>query len=194
MNTTIHYTSHADKAHKWLTCTLPSMIAAALRAAKAPPAFALRAWLARFGLPAEKAGAGVPQQRLATLHQAARQGLYVAEFGPKDEVREVATPLVAGDKVTLIDGGDCEDWAAVLAAVAMLWGAPVRIVSSGTPEDHFLHAYAEIGGDLGRFFTLDPKGSQAGAAFDFRSERNPVRRWWTWRVDRHSLVIDEVQP
>lgn len=187
MSATIRYLSHADKAEKWPNATLPAIILSAREAVVAGQASpALYSWLSRKGLVPQRRVLPLLTEVIARLHNAARGGRYVEEIGPKDHVQAVER--------TLHQGGDCEDWAAVLVAVALLWGAPVRIVTSGEPHDHFLHVYAEIRDHAGIWHTLDPKGSPEGVAFDFRSERNPVRRWWSFGGTDHELTINEVRP
>lgn len=187
MSATVHYLSHADKAHKWPNQTLPHIVLAARDAARGGQASpALFSWLSRMALVTERRALPLTGEVIARLHNAARRGRYVAELGPYDQVQAV-------DK-TLAHGGDCEDWAAVLLAVALVWGAPVRIVTSGDTRDNFMHVYVEMQDHAGVWRTLDPKGSQLGAAFDFRSERNPVRRWWTFAGNDEQLTIDEVSP
>lgn len=186
MSATIHYLNHADKAAKWPNVTLPAIILSArdaIAGGQANPA--LYSWLSRMGLVAQKRALPMQGIVLGKLHNAARSGRYIEEIGPRDEVQSVED--------TLHHGGDCEDWAAVLAAVAMLWGANVRLVTSGDEADNFLHVYVEMQDHAGVWHTLDPKGSQEGVAFDFRSEQNPVRRRWQWRGNDSSLEVNEVR-
>ena len=187
MSATIHYLNHADKAAKWPSQTLPEIILQAREAVAGGNANpALYSWLSRMGLVPQKRALPMRAEVLGKLHNAARGGRYVEEIGPRDHVQEVER--------TLKLGGDCEDWAAVLVAVALLWGCPVRIVTSGEPADNFLHVYVEMRDAAGVWHTLDPKGSPEGVAFDFRSEKNPVRRWWIWRADNSQLEVTEVRP
>lgn len=187
MSATIHYLSHADKAHKWPNQTLPEIVLQALDAVAGGNANpALYSWLSRVGLVPQRRVLPLRAEILGKLHNAARGGRYVEEIGPRDHVQDV--------EHTLKGGGDCEDWAAVLCAVALLWGAPVRLVTSGEEADNFLHVYVEMRDAAGIWHTLDPKGSPEGVAFDFRSERYPVRRWWSFSGNTHELTINEVRP
>jgi hypothetical protein len=187
VSATINYLNLADKAQKWPNATLPEIILSARDAVAGGQANpALFSWLSRMGLVPQKRVLPLQTMTLAKLHNAARAGRYVEEIGPRDEVQAV--------EKTLSHGGDCEDWAAVLVAVALLWGANVRIVTSGAEIDNFYHVYAEIQDSGGVWHTLDPKGCPEGAAFDFRSEQYPVRRWWIWRGNNSELIVDEVRP
>lgn len=144
---TVHYASLEDKARRYVAETIPEIFAQAQAAMG-------RRWFA--------------VTTAQELHETLRRGLYLPEQGPKDEVRPVAQ--------TLVQGGDCEDWAAVQLAEFSHMGLPVRLVTAGSPEDNFEHAYVEVEVN-GRWLPSDPKGSQQGRALGVRSTHTVIRRW-----------------
>lgn len=158
----VEYASHADKAWKYVHRTLPAVVGEFLRAR---------------GL--RLAGSGADAR---DLHRWAQAGRYVDDPGPRDEIRPVAQ--------TLREGGDCEDWAAVLLAALHQAGRPARIVTAGDARDNFLHIYVETLQD-GRWQPMDPKGSQSGRAFGSDLHGYPILRYWTW--DDHGGV-HEIRP
>ena len=109
---------------------------------------------------------------LQEIHEYVRTGRYVREYGPRDEVFPPAH--------ILLNGGDCEDWAAYQLAIAWGRGVPARIVTAGDGRDNFQHTYVEWL-DQGEWTATNPKGSQEGM---------PYRRHSDWRVKRRWQLID----
>lgn len=157
---TVAYDSYEHKAKAYFDQTLPAIFRAAFE-----PTYesqkALDRWMR------EEVTASRKSFQLRELHEAARAGKYVAENLPQDEIRTMLQ--------TLRMGGDCEDYAAVLLAGCRLMGVKAKLVTSGDSQDNFLHVFVTANG-----YILDPKGSQAGADFNKRSENNPVVRVWDW--------------
>lgn len=110
----------------------------------------------------------VPARDLVKLHEWARGGRYIDEPFPHDCIPPV--------EQTISRGGDCEDWAAVQLAAAMVWGIPARLVTAGDSEDAFKHVYVEFY-DGAQWIPSDPKGSQAGRDFGRHSEW-PIHQVW----------------
>lgn len=158
MNATVNYANIADKQRLYVAATIPLIFAQALAA------------------PVVFAGAKVTP---AQLHEWIRAKAYVAEDGPQDEVRDVPA--------TLTNGGDCEDWAAVIGAYAQQNGWPWRIVTAGDDLDNFQHVYAEVF-SAGRWIPMDPKGSQRGLDYGSRGDF-PVRRTWSLDVSRQPREV-----
>jgi len=157
---TVRYQSLADKATRYVNETLPAIFAAA----EDGPNFGNGAGtLALFRL-IERV------RNLEQLHAAIRGGRYVDETGPKDDVQDLAD--------TLANGGDCEDWAAVLVAACRLLGIRCCVTTSGQAWDNFLHVYVTAQDRDGAWYVLDPKGSGLGADFNKHSENYPIRRHW----------------
>lgn len=166
---TICYSSFRDKRQRYQEQTLPVVLAEAHE----PLTATARAFFAQavgIGAPSNH-----PVDRLRNLHDTVRAAAYVAE-------RDGSGELVNCDQVrsihdTIVNGGDCEDWAAVLLRGCKLVGVPAYIVTSGEHHDPFMHvSVAAIVAD--RLYLLDPKGDQQGAPFNVRSERYPERRYW----------------
>ncbi len=175
------YTSNTDKARKYVEQTIPEIFWAATSAARkksesrhfAKVHHVLVMWLGHIGLGEVLRGlVPVADLHLAQLHEAVRGRKYLAEDeseGAQDCVQDVGQ--------TLVYGGDCEDYAAVLLAAC--WALGVRsavLVTAGSRQDHFEHVRVEV--LLGRWFVLDPKGDQQGAPFDVADgEFEVIRRW-----------------
>lgn len=166
----ICYASFPDKALKYVAQTLPAVYAAA---GDAPSDPVFDNWFHRNIAPRSMATA---LQRLQQLHRAVRNGRYVEELDASG--RDVPCDAVRTLRETLLHGGDCEDWAAVLLAGAGMIGVRAWLVTSGETHDNYLHicAAAEVGNTL---LLLDPKGDSYGAPFNVRSETYGVRRYWT---------------
>lgn len=164
---TICYSSFEDKRQRYQAQTLPAVLAEAHE----PLTATSRAFYA------VALGVGQHVDRLRNLHDTVRAARYIAE-------RDVSGDLANCDQVrsihdTIVNGGDCEDWAAVLLRGCKLIGVPAYIVTSGEHHDPFMHvSVAAVVAD--RLYLLDPKGDQQGAPFNVRSERYPERRFWMW--------------
>ncbi len=162
MNTapTVCYLSLADKARRYVAETIPLVFAQAVNG---------------------MAASVTPAPSLAAIHDTIRRGVYVKEDGPCDEVRPVTQ--------TLADGGDCEDWAAVLLSWLMAAGVAALLVTAGDKDDNFRHVYVLAADNTG-WHVLDPKGSQKGLPFG-READFAVRRYWQMQA---GLVVEVSLP
>ena len=164
--TTICYASFPDKRQRYQAQTLPVILAEASE----PLTVAAREFLAR------ALGNGAVVDRLRSLHDTVRAARYIDERDASGDLSNC--DHVRGIHETVTQGGDCEDWAAVLLRGCKLIGVPAYAVTSGEHHDPFMHvSVAAIVGN--QLYLLDPKGDQQGAPFNVRSERYPVRRFWT---------------
>lgn len=164
------YSSFADKRTRYVAETIPDIFRSAYHP-EPGSAGVFRRWFDRVRLPGI-----LPISNMKRVHDALRGMRYVGETDANgnpsacDEVREMF--------VTLTDGGDCEDFAAVQLAAAEALGLSAYLETMGEPHDNFLHAdvLIVVGNDT---YVSNPKGSQRGA--DFGAQINPysVRRFWT---------------
>ncbi len=109
------------------------------------------------------------------LHELARAGryYYIAE----------ACDRVNPPEQTIVGGGDCDQWAVVLATSAYLLGYPeANLVTAGNHSDPYQHVYIEIIGTAGAWI-LDPKGDQRGEEFDQTAPAPFVQRFRIYKAD-----------
>jgi hypothetical protein len=125
-------------------------------------------WLYARGI--ERVGLGVGQLR--ALHDAARGGRYVS---PAQWNCDPEQPVAQ----TILEGGDCDQWGAVLLAALATMGYQSELVTFGTGADPFEHV-AVAGLWAGAWYLLDAKGDQAGLAFDTADPTKPVVQAWGW--------------
>lgn len=145
---TVRYGSLADKQRRYVSETIPAIFAQAGEIARERQFWAV--------------GGESPQQ----VHEQIRALRYEGEQGPQDEVENLGSG----------DAGDCEDYAALMLAEYGRRGWPVRLVTTGSLEDNFEHAFVEVM-DNGVWRYSDPKGSQSGKEFGGRDSRSVTRRW-----------------
>lgn len=155
MSVCVPYASYAHKRQAYLAQTLPAVRAAALAGVEAVRRHVKPGW------------------SIKQLHEWARAGLYVGEDGPIDCVRDVA--------LTIERGGDCEDWAAVLLAGAIVLDVPARIVTAGDDRDPHRHVYVEFFDPASGWVPSNPKGSQYGQSLG----ESPM----FGRYDRHAGTV-----
>jgi hypothetical protein len=143
------YQDHDHKRETFARVTVPSIFAAA-RAGVAEPA--LHEWLNFHGV----LGAPRGLSQLRALHETARGSRYVP--GPRgcDSILDVST--------VIDQGGDCDNWAAVLLAAAAAMGYPARLHAFGTARDPHEHVAVAVFW-AGAWRYLDAKGDQEGEEF-----------------------------
>lgn len=174
----ICYVSFADKRAKYPSKVIPHLYGLAQVQAHSPE---VMAFLTANGLPSSPAGLLVDGQwlfqsgLLEALHEKVRAFPYVRKNIPCDAPQSLAA--------TLRDGGDCEDYSVLIAAVLSTWGASWRFVTAGDETDPYRHIWVQVlgaGQPGGQWYDLDPKGSQKGLPFDVgvSEEKYPVRRYW----------------
>lgn len=152
------YKSYADKRERWPRVTLPAIFAAARHAFNdVGERNALRRWMQGHGISTAE-----------QLHEAARKGRYVPTPDPLrhcDPIQPV--------NFTARHGGDCDQWAAVLlAGLRCLGFENMFLVATGDETDPYRHACAVVE-HRGRYYRLDPKADQQGAAFNERADDYP---------------------
>lgn len=181
----VFFTSYAQKQSAWPRFVLPQIIRRANEAAQGQDWFTLADWLAARGCNPQPGQA--TNAILASLHEAARQGRYKDDPEGFDVVYPVATRRALGRQgvyypPTIQDGGDCDDWTAVILAALLRFQLPARIITCGTGQDAFAHVYPRARLADGTWRTLDAKGSQRGLDYDFAPPRSmfPIRQAWAW--------------
>lgn len=112
--------------------------------------------------------------QLAALHEAARAGKYRKAAQPCDTLQPV--------EVTLEQGAPCSGWACVVGAALTALGYAWRLATAGDELDPYRHVYVQAF-YAGKWYTLDPKGSQKGQAFNVNKapEVYPVTAKWRAR-------------
>lgn len=145
----ICYLSFDDKLHVFPRVTVPMIFAAAAEGTNSP---ALLEWLDQGGV----LDAPVGLVQLRALHQLARSGRYVP--GPRgcDQILDTSTVIE--------EGGDCDNWAAVVLAALRTLGYPSRLSAFGDALDPHEHVTAAAWfGGAWRY--LDAKPDQGGSDF-----------------------------
>lgn len=155
----ICYASAADKRERFPRETIPAIF----RAAAAVPTFTLADWLGQVAM----MGPGVEQLR--AVHDLARAGRYRTPAALTCDPQQPA-------RDTILHGGDCDQWAAVLLAGLKYLGYTARLVTFGDRTDPYQHVAVDVEHN-GRVFILDPKGSQAGAPFNVAPPHPIAARW-----------------
>lgn len=158
------YSTPQDKAALFPAVVIPGIFAAARAGANDP---VLRAWLENVGL--DTTPRGLPQ--LLLLHALARAGTYRPAVphncDPQQPVAE-----------TILHGGDCDQWAAVVLAALLVLGYPGRVITFGDDADRFRHVATAARFD-GTWFFLDPKGDAAGLDFGLIDGSYPHYEAWS---------------
>ncbi len=109
------------------------------------------------------------------LHELARRGRYVYYREACDRINP--------PEQTIVGGGDCDQWAVVIATAAYMMGFPaVYLVTAGDSVDPYQHVYTEVHGTDG-VWTLDPKGDQEGQPFDYSPGAPMVQRFRIYEAD-----------
>lgn len=169
--TAICYNSDAHKAQRFNAETLPAIaqqIAATLDDKREREH--LKLWL---GFNKVISGSRGPAM-LSRLHQAARAGVY--KSNPQAHCDTVQTV-----RKTITDGGDCDQWAAVIIAALWLTGSTraylVSVGSIADPVKHVATAASLNGTDL---YYFDPKPNQDGTAFNQRADSFEFMRWYQY--------------
>lgn len=158
------YTTAADKAARFPAVVIPALLA---QAQAERDDGTLLWWLRDGGILAMPEG---PAQ-LEALHDLARQGLYRSPLQMQcDPYQHVAD--------TILYGGDCDQWAAVVMAALAALGYTFGLYTFGnTFSDEFQHVAP--GAEFGvRWYLLDAKGDQAGLPFDTADPTYTARRLW----------------
>lgn len=192
------FTSYQQKRTAWPRFVLPQIIARANEAAQGDDWQALAQWLAARGC--NPAANQIGNVKLAALHNAARQGTYKDDPPGFDVVYPVALTRALGRQgiyypATIDQGGDCDDWTAVILAALLAWQMPARIITVGNEQDPFQHVYPRARAADGLYRTLDAKGSQKGLDYDQQPPRSmfPVRQAWAWHWNKaHSPARLEI--
>ena len=114
-------------------------------------------------------------EALRRLHDLARQGRY---FYILEQCDRINPP-----EQTIVGGGDCDQWAVVIATAAYMMGYPAAyLVAAGDQADPFQHVYTEVEGTAG-VWILDPKGDQAGEDFNVTQPAALVSRYLIFKAD-----------
>ncbi len=159
------YTSQADKRRRYPVETVPAILAAAQRGARdLDQRRALVAWMQANNANTAEA-----------LHDAARAGTYrQSDRDECDPIQEVSE--------TIANGGDCDQWAAVImAGLRVLGFARVYLVTAGDEADPYRHAAVEFFAG-GRMWLCDPKADQTGHPFNTRADMPHYPRRQHWRL------------
>lgn len=153
----ICFATRAGKRRDFPGRVLPAMRKAVLNALRDPgQREALERWVAR-NVRGEDRGVAY----LEAIHNAAWAGLYVPTDRRECDVVRVARPIT----VTLAHGGDCDQWAVVIAAALKLRGYRPHLFGFGDTSDPWLHV--AVGAKYrGAWFLLDAKGSQEALPFN----------------------------
>lgn len=159
----ICYVDAADKRRRFQAEVIPGIYNEAARSARDP---SLAYWLQTSGV--ADAPAGLAQ--LVALHDLARAGTYRTPAGFNcDPLQAVA--------VTIDEGGDCDQWAAVLLAAFAILGYEGRLMTFGDAGDRFQHV--AVAAKFGRdWYILDPKGDAAGLEFNEVDETYKIVEAW----------------
>ena len=113
---------------------------------------------------------------LRRLHELVRQGRYVYY---REQCDRINPP-----EQTIVGGGDCDQWAVVIAVAAYLMGCPeVYLVTAGDSIDPYQHVYTEVYGTDSLPWTLDPKGNQEGEEFNQTRSAPLVQRYRIYKAD-----------
>lgn len=153
------YANNADKRIRFVRETVPAILASA-RAQAELEEYTLGRWMFRHRVLTQEN----PWDMLQALHNAARQGTYRTTKPAHCDRTQTAAR-------TLMDGGDCDQWAAVLMACCTILGLRATLCAFGDPlADKHGDPYRHVGvvveiGSQSQVY-LDPKGSQAGADFN----------------------------
>ena len=114
-------------------------------------------------------------ETLRRLHELARQGRYVYYREACDRINP--------PEQTVVGGGDCDQWAVVIATAAYLLGFPeVFLATVGDNIDPYQHVYAEVHSASGSWI-LDAKGDQEGQPFDQTLPAPFVQRFRIYQAD-----------
>lgn len=157
------YQTPEDKATLFPAVVIPGIYADALAAVHDP---ILHAWLNSVGL--DSTSRGLPQ--LLLLHALARAGTYKPAWPVNCDPRQPVSE-------TILNGGDCDQWASVVLAALLLLGYPGRVITFGDDADKFRHV-ATAARFNGRWYFLDPKGDAAGLDFGLIDETYPHFEAW----------------
>ena len=110
---------------------------------------------------------------LTAMHDAARAGAYVTPAQMNcDPPQTVAH--------TILNGGDCDQWAAVLLAGAAALGIRAELLTFGDDADPYQHVAicAQLDGE---WYALDPKGDRAGLPFGAIDHNYAeIKAWQPW--------------
>jgi len=161
----ICYVSLGDKRRRFPVETVKMILSGARRAAREDRQ-RLAQWLDGSGaldLPDRSL------EQLAAMHQAARAGRYVP-------AAPLHCDLARGVGETLDNGGDCDQWAVVLLAALKLLEYPAYLVAGGDASDPYRHVWVRARAG-GRWWDLDPKGSQAGMDFGHSADFERAQSW-----------------
>jgi hypothetical protein len=121
------YDTPEDKRRLFPAVVIPAIYAEAHAGAQDDT---LHFWLANAGI--DQFPHGVAQ--LAALHELARTGRYTpASPYNCDPIQSVSQ--------TIIEGGDCDQWASVLLAALDVMGYEARLVTFGDELDRFAHVF-----------------------------------------------------
>ncbi len=163
------YSNFADKRKRYPSETLPAMARATRNAVNnATEAAYLLNWLG------EIINLARGKNQLELLHELVRSGSYLMPA-------ELACDPIQMPGATIVNGGDCDQWAVVLATALHLLGySEIYFVSVGTAIDPAKHLAVAV--DFGEQFYLDPKPHQRGVDFNQRSENFPVVRYFQVHV------------
>lgn len=157
------YRTPAEKAALFPAVVIPGIFAEARRAEFDP---VLHYWLESVGMASTPRG--LPQ--LLLLHALARAGIYKPAWPHNCDPMQPA-----GE--TILNGGDCDQWAAVLIAALAVLGYPARVITFGDQADRFRHV-ATAARWNGTWFFLDPKGDAVG--LDFGLIDDTFTTWEAW--------------
>lgn len=109
------------------------------------------------------------------LHELVRRGRYVYYLEACDRINP--------PEQTIVGGGDCDQWAVVIATAAYLLGFPaVYLVTAGDNIDPYQHVYTEVHGTSGAWI-LDPKGDDNGESFNETRPAPLVQRYRIYQAD-----------
>lgn len=158
------YLTRADKAAKFPAVVIPALFAQAQAESDDPTLL----WWLRAGTVLDYDPG--PRQ-LEVLHDLARAGRYSPPAAWHcDPHRAVAD--------TVLYGGDCDQWAAVVMAALCRIGYSYGLYTFGQPfGDEFQHVAPAAEFGL-RWYLLDAKGDQAGNPFDTADPNYQARKLW----------------
>lgn len=176
MTRAVCYRSFEHKRTEYVARTLPAIFSAALDGMQLfraePPTLEL----------------------MRRLHDEVRAMEYAPEAEPKGLAQHCDADHKAIDEVqavarTLGEGGDCEDYAALLLAALWAMGFPAGIETAGDAQDPFQHVrvIASLPGDA-RTFILDPKPDPAGVDFGERWRAAELPLWQTFTYQPEAVA------
>lgn len=168
MKSAFCYHDFADKREKYVADVIPAIFTHAHRA--------LPLWQAHT-IPVAN------EDTLIRLHERMRELPYIGE----DEAFELskfcpeakAIDVVQKVEDTLAEGGDCEDFAAVLLSALWAWGIPASLETAGDELDPFRHVRA-LAAVENRVFILDPRPHELGMDFNERWGSFDVIQTWNY--------------